>query len=197
MRTHKTLLALALGLLAATPALAGHHLWDFTEAFSNKTGSVQFVELIGNADNEAGLNGFTVTTGTNTFTFTSNCPSNLTNGKWVLLATAGFGSIPGGATPDYLIPSNFFVANAGGTFNYAGGADIWNHGAVPADGYNSLKRDGTTSPNNPRNFAGAGGTVNLVSELPGMPKWGLILLVGAMLIAASVMLRRREATTIA
>ena len=193
MRTRIAAITLVLGVLAAVPALAGHHRWDFTEAFSSPDGSVQFVELIGTADNEQFLNGFSVTTGTNTFIFTSNCPSNLTNGKWVLLATSGFGSIPGGATPDYVIPSNFFALTAG-TFNYASGADIWNHGTIPNDGINSLKRDGSTSANSPRNFAGNGTSVDLSVSTPGFPKWGLVLLVGAMLLTATTLLRRREAS---
>ena len=69
MRVRSLLLALAIGLLAATPALAGHHQWDLAEAYSSPTGAVQFVELIGNANNEQALLNWTVTSGTATFTF--------------------------------------------------------------------------------------------------------------------------------
>jgi hypothetical protein len=194
MRRRFAALAAVLGLAAAAPAFAGHHLWDFTEVYSNSDGSVQYIEMIGGANNEQGLGPFTITAGANTLNFVTNLGSSLTSGKWVLVATSNFAGLPGGITPDYIIPGNFF-ATGGGTLNYAGGADVWAYGAVPTDGVLSLQRNGSTATNNPRNFAGDIGEIDLSGPVvPGLPKWGLLVLVGALLLAASGLLRRRENT---
>jgi len=49
--------ATLIGLLvaAAPPARAGHHLWRFTELFSNQTGSVQYAQLFVTENNESGV----------------------------------------------------------------------------------------------------------------------------------------------
>jgi len=193
MRRRLLALAAVLGLAAASPAMAGHHLWDFTEIFSNADGTVQYVEMIGGANNEQGVGPFTITAGANTFNFVTNLGSTATAGAWVLVATSNFSSLTGGITPDYIIPGNFF-STAGGTLNYAGGADVWNYGTVPTDGVNALQRNGSSATNSPRNFAGASGSVDLGEPVPGFPKWGLYLLVGALLLAASGLLRGRRTT---
>ncbi len=190
MRVRSLVLAIVTGLLAASPAMAAHHLWRFTEAYSNATGTVQFVELFCTANSENALGAWTVTQGANTFNFVTNLPSSATANTSILLATANFGSLVGGVTPDYTIPAHF-LNTAGGTLTYASGVDVWNYGALPTDGYNSLKRDGTTSANNPTNFGGQTGLVN-PSLAPGFERWGLILVVGAMLLIATVVMRRRE-----
>jgi hypothetical protein len=179
-------------MLAATSAHAGHHSWDLTEAFSNASGTVQYVEIFCPVNGEAGLGPFTLTSTTNTLNFVTNL-GGATQNTWVLVATSNFASLSGGIAPDYIVPANFFPA-AGGTFNYAGGADIWNYPAVPTDGVNALQRNGSSAVNSPRNFAGASGSVNL-GVLPAAPKWGIALLAGLMLFAASGLLRRRGATT--
>ena len=92
--------------------------------------------------------GWTVTNGSNTLNFATSLPSALTAGKTVLIATSGFGSLPGGVTPDYIIPGNFF-STGGGTLTYAGGADVWAYGAVPTNGVLSLQRNGSTAINSP------------------------------------------------
>ena len=46
----------------ASVAHAGHHLWTITEVFSNSDGTIQFVELIGNSDNEQAIVSFTIDT---------------------------------------------------------------------------------------------------------------------------------------
>lgn len=189
MRSRPVALALLLGLFAATPAFAGHHLWDFTEAFTSADGSVQFVELFTADNNEQNLGGFTVTRGTNSVTLV-NLPTAITANTYLLFATSGFGSLPGGVPPDYVIPANF-LAIGGGTLNYASGADIWNYGALPTNGTSSLYRNGSTAANTPENFAHQQGSVSILAT-PGFPRWGLILLVGSMLLAASGLLRRRQ-----
>ncbi len=64
---------------------------------------------------------------------------------------------------------------------------------MPTDGILSLRRNGTTGVNTPTNFAGTPGQVNLAAVVPMLPSWGIALLVGAMLLAASGLLRRRSA----
>jgi hypothetical protein len=193
MRNRLGVLATIIGLSVATTAHAAHHLWDFTEMFSNASGSVQFVELFTAAANEQSIGPFTVTTGSNTLNFVTNLPSAATANTSVLIATAGFASLPGGVAPDYIVPANFF-ATGGGTLNYASGVKTWAYGAVPTDGVHSLLRNGSTAVNSPTNFAGQTGSVNLATGVPMLQTWGIVALVGALLLAASGLLRRRETT---
>jgi len=197
MELHMTrrLLATAavLGLLSASPAAAGHHQWDFTEAYSNASGTVQFVEMIGGGNGEQNLGAWTITTGTNTLNFVTNLSSTATAGRSVLCATSNFASLPGGITPDYIVPANFFPTS-GGTLTYAGGADTWIYTAVPLDGVNSRLRNGSDATNSPRNFANQTGSVDLGVTTPGFPRWGLVVLVAALLFAASGLLRRPRPT---
>jgi hypothetical protein len=170
---------------------ATHHLWRFTQVFSNASGTVQFVQLQ-NATTDTGetlLSGFTVMSGGNTFTFGSNLTGSTAN-KWVLLATSNFASLAGGVPPDYIIPPNF-LATGGGSLNYASGTDTWNYGVLPTDGVHSLMRSGTTAVNSPINFAGQMGSVNLSTPVPAVPRWGIVVLVGGILLAASGLLRNR------
>jgi hypothetical protein len=192
MRNRLGLLATIVGLLVASTAQAGHHLWDLTEAFSNADGTVQFVELFTAEDNEQGVGPFTMTSNGKTMNFVTNLPTAATANTWILAATSSFASEPGAVTPDYLIPDQF-VSTSGGTIVYAGGADTWAHGAVPTDGLHSLLRSGSTGINSPTNFAGQTGSVNLAAGVPMVPTWGLIFVVGAVLFVASGLLRRREA----
>lgn len=184
---------LALLLAIASPASAGHHRWDFTEVFSNPSGTIQYVELFSLNANEAGLGPFTVTASGNTFNFVTNLPSSATANTWVLIGTTAFAALPGAPPPDYVLPDSFF-STAGGTLNYASGADIWIYGAVPTDGTSALARDGSTPTNSPTNFAGTSGSVD-ASPPPGIPSVGVFsvgLAVLLILIAASGVLRRRE-----
>lgn len=179
-------------LLVAGSAQAGHHRWDFTEIFSNADGSVQYMELFSANSGEAALGPWTITVGSNTFTFVTNLPGDTAN-TWVLVATSNFGSLEGGIAPDYVIPPNFFPTG-GGTLNYASGADVWSYGAVPTDGVNALRRDGSSAVNSPTNFAGQSGSVNLVAAVPSTTAWAIALAVGVILVASSGLLRRRPAT---
>lgn len=191
MRTRFVALATALGLLMASSAFAGHHLWVFSEMYSTADGQAQFVELFCPAAGEPGLGPYTVTTGTHTLNFTTNLSSSATANTFVLIATSNFGSFAGGVTPDYVVPANFF-ATGGGTLNYASGVSTWNYGAVPTDGIHSLARDGSTNVNSPTNFAGQSGSVNLAAGVPMVQTWGLIVLVGALLLMASGLLGMRR-----
>lgn len=187
---HHSLLACVL-LLTASAAHAGHHRWDFTEIFSNADGSVQYVELFSANDGEAALGPWTITSTTNSFQFVTNVTEPTAN-TWVLVATSNFASLPGAVTPDYIIPASFFPTG-GGTLTYAGGADVWAYGAVPTDGVQALQRNGSAAANSPTNFAGQSGSVNLSSSVPAVASWAVALVVGAILLVSSGILRRRPA----
>lgn len=165
--------AAACSLFTASSVLAGAHTWDVDEVFSTADGSIQFIELVEccGGNGEVNLNGLQVTsqaTG-NAFTFPSNLKSP-TGNKRLLLATQSFADLPGAPTPDYIIQPNFFSLD-GDTLTYHV-YDSWNiaAGAVPTDCVNSLKRDGTVSPNTPTNYAGKTGEVDAcpcVGDLSG------------------------------
>jgi hypothetical protein len=190
MRIRIASLAVLLAIFAPAVAGAGHHSWDITELYSNSSGNTQYVELFCPVNGEAGLGPFTLTSTTNTLNFVTNLSSSSTANTWVLCATSNFGSLGGGIAPDYVIPANFFPT-AGGTINYAGGADIWNYGAVPTNGVLALQRAGGTATNTPRNFAGGQGSVNQAVAVPATQSWLLLVLIAAVLVAASGLLRRR------
>ena len=187
------LAALVASILAwPSPSQAGHHLWKLDHVFSNASGSVQFVQLFVNEAGEAGVGPFTITSNGQTFRFETNLPSANTANTWILVATSGFQSLPGGVAPDYILPAGF-LSTGGGTLNYAG-LDSWSHGAIPTDGVHALKRDGTTPVNSATNFAGQTGSVTLAATVPALSSVGLVVLVGALLLAASGLLRRRRVT---
>ncbi len=187
------LIALVGSLLLPSTSHAGHHLWKFTQLYSNAGGSVQFMQLFTSDSGEPGVGPFTITSGGNTFNFVTNLPSSATANTWILIATSNFAGLKGGVTPDYVIPAGF-LATGGGTLNYAG-VDSWSYGAVPTDGVHSLMRDGTTGVNAAINFAGQAGSVSLATSVPALPTVGIGLLVGALLLAGSGLLRRRRPAT--
>src|SRR3954468_1470346 len=95
-------------------AEAAFHLWQVKEVFSNADGSVQFVEMSDSFSGEIFTSGFTLTANSDgnikTFMFPSNLSGN-TPGS-LLIATTGFGSLPGGVTPDF----TFNQGGVSGTF---------------------------------------------------------------------------------
>jgi hypothetical protein len=145
-------------LLAALSAHAAFHLWKIDEVFSNSDGTVQFIELTDGSIGEQFVSGHPLSSATHTVTPSSNLPAvnNMTAGHHMLFATAGFGSLAGGVTPDYIIPANFFN-KAGDTLNWASGFDIKTFGAVPTDGIHSLLiPSGTSAISTPTSFVGTG-----------------------------------------
>ncbi|MFN8586844.1 MAG: hypothetical protein U0704_03505 [Candidatus Eisenbacteria bacterium] len=196
MRTRVGVPAIVLGLLLASQAHAGHHLWRFTEAFSNASGGVQFIEMHTADANEQAIGGFGITSNTGTFNFVTPLSTSATANTSILIATANFAALPGAVTPDYILPANF-ISTGGGTLNYAGGVHVWNHGALPTDGVHSLLFGGTTGVNSPKNFAGQTGSINLANAVPMVQTWGLVVLVGALLLLASGLLKRQDEATLA
>lgn len=97
---------LPLGLLLLLPvstALSSHHSWKIHEVFSNADGTLQFVEMLSNADNHNQITCCKVvagnkTTGVDTgYDFPSNIASGATNG----------------IKPDYIIPDGFLTTGPG------------------------------------------------------------------------------------
>jgi serralysin len=168
---------------------AGHHLWRFTQLFSNASGTVQFAQLFVTEDNESGVGPFTIAASGHTFNLVSNLPSTTPANTWILVATSNFAALPGAVAPDHIIPANFFPPG-GGIMNYAG-IDAWSYGTVPTDGVHSLMRDGSTVVNSAVNFAGQSGSVNVATPpVPAVSTWGIALLVGLLLVTASGLLRK-------
>jgi hypothetical protein len=188
-----SLLALIGLVLLPSTSHAGHHLWRFSQLFSNANGSVQFMQLFTSDSGEPGVGAFTITTGGNTFNFMTNLPSSATANTWILIATSNFAAQKGGITPDYIMPASFFPTG-GGSLNYAG-VDTWAYGAVPTDGVHSLMRDGTTPVNAATNFAGQTGSVSLATSVPTVPAIGMALLIGGLLLVGSGLLKRRRPST--
>jgi hypothetical protein len=175
-----TLALLLPGIKKATPAsaylpsssaklapAANYHLWVFNEVFSCRDGSIQFIELVSPVNGQEVLINHqlrarnTALTQTKIFTFGINSGTPTAN-KSLLLATANFGVLSGGVTPDYIISSNFVFTNGGdlAILPFPGPTYFYAPGALPLDGLHSLGADSTTvAVNSPKNFAGQQGSV--------------------------------------
>ena len=189
---------LAAWLSSAPTARAANHLWEFSELYSNADGSVQFIEMHNDFDLEGFVAGLTITstntagTMSNTFTFPGNTADpNETSDRSILIATPGFGSLPGGVAPDFTIPAGFLF-QGGGSVNYPASGDFVTFASLPADGTTSLTRDMSThafapATNSPENFAGATGSV------PEPAAGAMLLFAGAAIRGACRRSRRPDA----
>jgi serralysin len=199
-----TFIAVCIAFGATTRSTeAAFHLWQVKEVFSNADGSVQFVEMSDSFGGETFVNGFTLTANSDgnikTFTFPSDISS--TPGS-MLIATTGFGSLPGGVTPDFTfaqggVAGSFFNPNATNlTFMYSGSGDTmtFTGASLPKDGVHSLTDAGavgfppgtpsiSAGVNSPTNVAGNSGSVNLVPE----PIAAVLLLMAV----PAILMRRR------
>jgi hypothetical protein len=170
-------LAVAFALAAPAPTRAAFHFWDIKEIFSTADGAVQFIEFVcGAATGEHFLDNHALSAtsdgATVNYTFDANLNTlQSTANRHFLAATAGFGALAGGVTPNYVIPANFFNPSATSiTINFASNTDIvtFAGAALPKDGVMSLTDQspfGVTNlaagVNSPTNFAGVAGSVNL------------------------------------
>src|SRR6266478_1860371 len=129
MRRVETL-AVAAALLAcaisASPAHASSHFfWKIDEIFSNIDGTVQFIDLSTNANDQNLLHssnlatGQTLASGSNTFDFPSDLPSNMTAGHHFLIGTPGYAALPRMPKPDFVLPANHFFDPIFDSLNYA------------------------------------------------------------------------------
>ena len=183
--------------LASRPAVALVHLWDFTEVYSNADGSIQFVEFFTDTNFQFDMTGafiHSAATGMN-FSFPNDVPL-ATVDRHLLVATAGFDTIPGGITPDFVLPANFVDTDGDilslvdvnanevvSSFFFGGLVPL------PTNGIDSLNRDfGDTlrfvAVNSPTNFAGDAGSV--------VPEPGTLLLLSSGLLGLAVLGRRRD-----
>jgi serralysin len=178
-------LAIFLSLCGTKPfATASFHEWQVKEVFTNSSGSVQFVEMFDSFGGETFVNGFTLTANSDgnvkTFTF----PNNITGTPGsMLIATTGFGSLPGAVTPDFTfnqggVSGTFFNPNATNlsfTFSGSGDSMSFTGASLPKDGINSLTDAGavgfppgtpniSSGLNSPTNLNGNSGSVNLAPE---------------------------------
>src|ERR1035437_66159 len=98
------------------------HLYTINELYSNADGSIQFIEILGEADGQGFWAGHSITVSqggtSHSFTFPTDLPSEATAGTKVLIATQGFANL-GIVTPDFVVLAGFLFTN-GGTVNYAG-----------------------------------------------------------------------------
>ncbi len=151
---------IALFGLAAGAASAAFHLWTMTEIYSNADGSVQFLELLVNANGEHLIGGHALVSSrvggdTRTYIFPRNTPPD-TQRKSLLIATEGFAAL-GVVQPDYVVPNGFF-APGGGIIDFAS-VDIWQYPPLVNSDARSVDRNGVFSTNTPTNFAGETGTL--------------------------------------
>jgi hypothetical protein len=195
------------GVLSNTQpsAKAAFHLWQVKEAFTNANGSVQFVEMFDSFGGETFVNGFTLKANSDgnikTFTFPSDLSLN-TPGS-LLIATTGFGSLPGGVTPDFTfgqggVSGSFFNPSATNitlTFSGSGDSMAFTGASLPKNGINSLTDAGavgfppgvpniSSGVNSPTNLAGNSGSVNLAVPEP------IAALLLVMVVPAASMRRR-------
>lgn len=162
------LLAVMVCVLATAPARAAFHVYRLAEVFSSADGSVQFIRLHcpAGADFQNFWSGLTLTctdgVTTHTLNFATNLPSTSTGNTDVLIATANFAALPGGVTPDYVIPAGFLFTG-GGTVTFAPGNSIPSlvYGALPTNGQSSINAAGAMQTNAPANFAHQTGSVNV------------------------------------
>jgi serralysin len=166
-----SLLASLVALCATqTPATAAFHLWQIQEVFTNANGTVQFIEMRDTSPGETSTSGFKLSANSSgsiqTFTLTNL--TKPTPGS-LLFATSGFGSLPGGVTPDFTIPSSFFNPNAasiGISFDGSGDSITFPGSSLPHDGLHSLSDTNiygvpnlVSGTNSPTNLSGSSGSV--------------------------------------
>ena len=149
------------------------HLFHINEVYSNASGTVQYVEFVGDADGQNIFSGhaLTATDGvtTETFPIVTNLPDSSTNGKSVLFATQGYADL-GLATPNYIIPDGFLFLGDGTVEirDMVGTGAEANAGRLIYDDYlgggiMALNREGVLVSNSPLNYTGDNGTI------PGNP----------------------------
>ena len=145
-------------------AFATFHLWEITEVFSNADGTIQYIELSTSFSSQTQVQGRTITTLGKSFVFPMGALPGDTAGKTLLLGTACFAA-QSGASPDFVIPSNFFDINID-TITFVGADSVTYVLGLPTDGLTALyfTASGITSvaPASPQNFAGevSGGPFN-------------------------------------
>jgi hypothetical protein len=161
------IVAVLVVLLLAPFARASFHDWRISEVYSDASGTAQAIELHESFGGTAEyfLGGFTISSNSHTYTFPSNLPAVNTANRYFIIGTPAFAALSGAPALDYTLPAGNFFNSAGDVINYASGTDVFNFGAIPTDGNNSVHRAGqftfnvTIGPNDPTNFSGTVGHV--------------------------------------
>ena len=137
------------------------HIFHINEVYSNAQGTIQYIEFVGDSNNQQFWAGHQITSSNGkTYNITEDLPSNLTSGKSVLVATQAFADL-GLVTPDYIIPSGFLPVG-GGTVSFPG-MDSLTFGALPTNGTQSRDGSGNVIAASPSNFDGDSSAVTGVA----------------------------------
>jgi hypothetical protein len=175
-------LGIVLLLAAVFPrqAEATYHEWKIDQAYSNASGTVQYVDflLTNPNDDEQFISNAQFQSNFHMMGFT-NLPSVPVNGQHFLIATPGFAAIAG-VTPDYTFPATPFFNHAGDSLSYGPGLNVLTTPAL-SDGSRAFGPSGFVLAR-PTNFAGKVGSVP-------EPPTGLLLLLG---VAGLWILARRS-----
>jgi hypothetical protein len=176
----RALLLVGIVVLAATPAQAFFHEWEFKEVYTNADGSMQYIELQAFLSTEIFATGaqiVAVSDGvTRTFTFPGDLAGNTLN-RHLLIASPGFERLAGAVTPDLYLPSGLFfdpgAASITITLNHPSlpGIDqiTFAGAALPLNGRDSLTDTTIHTPtttlvasqSSPTNYGGAAGALPL------------------------------------
>ena len=167
---------------ASRSAEGGFHLWHVKEVFTNASGSVQFVEMFDSFGGENFVGGFRLRANSDGVIKDFFFPGNLTGdttGHHLLIATTGFGSLPGAVTPDFTFDQSttpftglFINPNATNiTFSFNGSGDsmAFTGASLPKNGINSLTDAGATGfpPGTPSISSGTNSPTNFSTNVAG------------------------------
>jgi Ca2+-binding RTX toxin-like protein len=142
------------------------HLYHINEVYSNASGTIQYVEFVGDAAGQnlwAGHSLISSSTGNPERTFAlSNLPSSATAGKSVLIATQGYADLAAASggllpAPDFIVANNFFYTE-NGTIAVAG-MDSITYAELPVDGVHAINGSGAIVDNSPKNFDNITGAI--------------------------------------
>lgn len=166
-----TALLLTTFFAIAPPARANFHLWEIAEVYSNESGSIQYVEFVTTSGSQGVLANHVLSATSDGVVRNFTFPTDLlgpTANKRFLVATPGFAQLPGGVTPDYVLPCGaFFTPGATSiTIDFIGADSLTFDGtSLPTDGANALYATTagalSTAANTPTNFASANGSLAL------------------------------------
>ena len=183
------LVAFLMAVVDSRRAEASFHEWKIDQAYSNASGSVQYVDflLTNPTDDEQFLSFAQFMSGTHSMGFT-DLSSPPVNGQHFLIATPGFAATAG-VTPDYTFPFTPFFNPGGDTVSYGFGVDSLTLGAFTG-GRNAMGHGGLVLAR-PTNFAGAIGSV------PEPPTCVLLLLGAGCLWTIGTIVRRSRRVPLA
>jgi hypothetical protein len=181
-------------LSLASPAMAGSHLWRFSEFYSSPDRSIQFIEMqeIGGSEGEVAIAGHWFETDSYNADHSDLLGSNLpfgTANKKFLVGTNSYAALPGVPVPDYIVPDGIIEPD--------GDIIVWwfyqtitiPPATMPSDGVLSITVIDPGIPtyssgvNSPTNFAGDTGTVVLTAP-PAAPITSTIGIISLTLVSA-------------